>query len=95
MTGIVNKSSTHPEENKGACIIVLRGSERAGYKKPANGRRRSEIKMPEYTVDLCSIDVNAKDKEAARAEAIKLILDSNGRDVGIDQVIRMDTEEEQ
>ena len=51
--------------------------------------------MPEYTVDLCSIDVNAKDKEAARAEAIKLILDSNGRDVGIDQVIRMDTEEEQ
>ena len=39
MTGIVNKFSTHPEENKGACIIVLRKSERAGYKKPANGWR--------------------------------------------------------
>ena len=43
MTGIVNKASTHPEENKGACIIVLRGSERAGYKKPANGRRGVEL----------------------------------------------------
>lgn len=55
--------------------------------------KRRNCKMPEYTVDLSSINVNAKDKEAARAEAIKLILDSNGRDVGIDQVIRMDTEE--
>ena len=45
MTGIVNKSSTHPEDNKGACIIVLRGSERAGYKKPADGFRRAIVEL--------------------------------------------------
>lgn len=45
MTGMVNKSSTHLEENKRACIIVLRGSERAGYKKPANGFRRPIVEL--------------------------------------------------
>ena len=45
MTRIVNKSSTHPEENKGACIIVLRRSERAGYKKPADGFRRVVVEL--------------------------------------------------
>lgn len=49
--------------------------------------------MPEYVVDLCSIIVNAKDDEEAREEAIRLIRDSCGEDVGIDQVIRMDEEE--
>ena len=50
--------------------------------------------MPEYIVDLCSIIVNAKDDEAAREKARELIVDSEGEDVKIDQVIRMDKEEE-
>lgn len=50
--------------------------------------------MPEYIVDLCSIVVNAKDDIAAREKVRELIVDSGGRDVGIDQVIRMDKEEE-
>ena len=49
--------------------------------------------MPEYIVDLCSIIVNAKDDEAAREKVGKLIIDSGGRDVGVDQAIRMDEEE--
>ena len=47
MTGIVNKSSTHPEENKGVCIIFLRASERAGYKKPADGFRGAIVELVE------------------------------------------------
>ena len=49
--------------------------------------------MPEYVVDLCSIIVNAKDDEVAREKVRKQIVDSGGRDVEIDQVIRMDKEE--
>ena len=50
-------------------------------------------KMPEYIVDLCSIAVNAKDDVAAREKVGEQIVDSGGRDVEINQVIRMDKEE--
>lgn len=49
--------------------------------------------MPEFVVDLKSIIVEAKDCTEAREMVIQLIKESNGADVGIDQVIMLDEEE--
>ena len=48
--------------------------------------------MPEYSVDLGSIIIDAKDGEEARELVRKLIVDSGGRDVVIDQAVEMENE---
>lgn len=46
--------------------------------------------MPEYVVDLGSIIVEAKDSEEAGEKVRRLIDESNGADVEIDQAVRLD-----
>ena len=48
--------------------------------------------MPEYSVDLGSIIIDAKDSEEARELVRKLIVDNEGKDVQIDQAIEMEKE---
>lgn len=51
--------------------------------------------MPEYIVDLGSIIVEAKDGAKSKEKVRRLIEESNGADVVIDQAVRLDEEEEE